>query len=347
MNASGEQNVLIQDAVVKYGAMVALQQVSLEVNLHQHHVLLGESGSGKTTLLRAIAGFEPLVAGTIQMEGNIVDDPAQGQLVPPEHRKVGLVFQDYALFPHLTVSQNIAFGMERNSELSMDQLLSLVGLSGYEHRSVGALSGGEQQRVALARAIAQQPRIVLLDEPFSNLNRELRRELRYNTSRILKEQGVGALFVTHDPDVAFAVADVISVMHQGQLLQTGAPQELYDLPINLAVARSLGEAHVFTGHQRPGEKIMETPLGNIPFRAHPEASGQQLLLRPEQIHISEDSAQPHAIKGRIERRTFNGAVWELQVRIPDGSLLCLFVAGDKVPPTDEGYVVVNGEGILV
>ena len=199
----------------------AVQGVSLGLSAGQIGVLIGPSGCGKTTLLRAVAGLEPVAAGTIRLSKQIVGSPQRN--MPPEERRIGMVFQDYALFPHLSVGRNVAFGIHdlprAEQAARVAEVLQLVGLEGSEHRYPHELSGGQQQRVALARALAPRPQLMLLDEPFSNLDVDLRERLAHEVRGILKQAGATALFVTHDQLEAFAIGDVIGVMHQGHLHQ--------------------------------------------------------------------------------------------------------------------------------
>ena len=219
----------------------AVDDVSLEVDSGHVLAILGESGCGKTTLLRLIAGLERPTRGEISIDDRVMFDWTTD--VPPEKRGVGLVFQDYALFPHLTVERNIAFGVRHGADARrarVRELLELVGLSGFERRYPHELSGGEQQRVALARALASSPSLLLLDEPFSNLDAVLKEQMRGEVSRILETAGITALFVVHDRDDALAIADRIAIVRQGAIQQIGEPDEIRNHPANEYVARYLG-----------------------------------------------------------------------------------------------------------
>jgi iron(III) transport system ATP-binding protein len=264
---------------LSFGDVEVLRGVDLEVDAGEIHVLLGESGSGKTTLLRAIAGFEPISSGTIELFGEVV--AAAGMCVAPERRRVGVVFQDYALFPHLDVAGNLRFGAVRGADI--DGLLEAVGLGGYARRPVAELSGGEQQRVALARALAHSPRLIVFDEPYSNLNRDLRERLRRQTAQLLREREITALFVTHDRSEAFALADRLSVMDAGRILESGEPRRLYERPGSAAVARALGDCNLIPG-QRRGDRF-ECALGNLEVVA---GVGDLMMVRIDTVTI--DSA---------------------------------------------------------
>lgn len=272
------------NASVCYGAFVAVQHIHLSIEPGEVHVLLGKSGSGKTTLLRTIAGFERLDQGTIVMHGAIMDD-SHTTFVPPEERKTGVVFQDYALFPHKTVTQNIAFGMRPPQKREIERLLELVALTPRAHAYPNELSGGEQQRVALARALAMKPKMLLFDEPFSNLDPELRQDLCQKTFDIVRHAKVSAILVTHSASEALSVADRISVLHSGNLLQTDTPHALYQSPCSVEVARSLGTVNVIPASTNGFDSIVQTPLGvmedvrNLPTKA----SSGRLLVRPEDL----------------------------------------------------------------
>ncbi len=227
----------------RYDDQVIIDDLSFSVAERQIVSLLGPSGCGKTTALRAIAGLEPIHAGQIRLDGVCLSDP--GNMLPPEKRHVGMVFQDYALFPHLTVWKNVAFGLHGKEKASINdqvsQLLTLVRLSDHADKYPHQLSGGQQQRVALARALAPDPRLLLMDEPFSNLDTEMRRSLSQEVRQILIERQISAILVTHDQDEAFTVADVTGVMLEGNLQQWGNAQELMQTPANDFVASFLGK----------------------------------------------------------------------------------------------------------
>jgi iron(III) transport system ATP-binding protein len=231
-------------------AVAAVQDVSLGLAAGQIGVLIGPSGCGKTTLLRSVAGLESVAAGAIRLGSQVVGCP--GHNMPPEQRRIGMVFQDYALFPHLTVGSNVAFGIEHlpaaERSLRVAEVLQLVGLEGSAQRYPHELSGGQQQRVALARALAPRPQLMLLDEPFSNLDVDLRERLAHEVRNILKQAGATALFVTHDQLEAFAIGDMIGVMHQGRLHQWDDAYTLYHRPATRFVADFIGHGRVRPRH---------------------------------------------------------------------------------------------------
>lgn len=268
--------------------------------------LLGPSGCGKTTVLRAIAGFHALSAGTITLGDRLLSNAQFSE--QPEQRQIGLVFQDYALFPHLTVYDNITFGLYRENQQTRKQvctdLLDLVQLSDLANRYPHELSGGQQQRVALARALAARPRLLLLDEPFSNLDVELRRSLTLEVRSILKKQQITAIMVTHDQEEAFAFADHIGVMQDGELVQWDTPYNLYHCPADPFVASFIGQGVLIPGAWQAGN-ILATELGQIEYDFQNQMQGQvDVLLRPDDIVHSPSSP----ISGRVTDKIFVGTI---------------------------------------
>lgn len=309
---------IILDQITKhYGSQSrpAVDRLSLEVGDGELLVLLGPSGCGKTTTLRMIAGFERPESGAIWIGSELV---AHGRSwVPPERRGVGIVFQDYALFPHLTVAQNVAFGIlrlpRRDRNERVDAALAAVDLHDYAARYPHELSGGQQQRVALARALAPRPLLLLLDEPFSNLDPELRVALRYEVRAIVRRAGITTVLVTHDQSEAFALADRVAVMHGGQLHQLADPETLYRRPASRFVAGFVGRAQFIAGSVCDGR--VQTELGT--FRTHidlPCGTPAEVLLRPDDLHIRSDRQGNALVVGR----EFGGATVRYGVRLPSG-----------------------------
>ena len=287
-------------------------------------VLIGPSGCGKTTLLRAIAGLERASAGEIRISGQVVGSGSVH--VPPEARRIGMVFQDYALFPHLDVGCNIAFGLDRlpRSERAarVAEVLTLVGLPGLERRMPHELSGGQQQRVALARALAPRPELLLLDEPFSNLDVDLRERLAHEIRGILKAAGATALFVTHDQLEAFAIGDAIGVMHQGRLEQWDDAYSLYHRPATRFVADFIGHG-VFTPariREEDGKVVVDTPLGPLsdvaecPLPCAFSGGECDVLLRADDILHDDDAP----VKAEIVRKSFRGSEFLYTLRLAGG-----------------------------
>jgi iron(III) transport system ATP-binding protein len=304
----------------------AVEGVSLALLRGQIGVLIGPSGCGKTSLLRAIAGLEPLHHGRISIRGEVLADAASHTHVAPEQRRIGMVFQDYALFPHLSVADNIGFGLRHlkgpQRELRTRDVLDLVGLGHAAKRAPHQLSGGQQQRVALARALAPAPRLLLLDEPFSSLDVDLRERLSQELRGILHEAGTTALFVTHDQGEAFAVGDVVGVMHHGHLEQWDEAYTVYHRPATRFVADFIGHgvfapARITMGAAGP---VVQTPLGafsDIGECPLPDAypNGEcEVLLRADDI-VHDDDAP---VKARIEHKTFRGAEFLYTLRLASG-----------------------------
>ncbi|MBA2444109.1 MAG: ABC transporter ATP-binding protein [Nocardioidaceae bacterium] len=266
-----------------------LRGLDLDVCQSDLVAVLGPSGCGKTTLLRTVAGFDHADAGTVALGGSFVDAPRV--FVQPEHRKVGIVAQTGALFPHLSVARNIGYGLDRGraSHRRVDELLELVGLGGLGRRMPHELSGGQQQRVAVARALAPRPRLLLLDEPFAALDSTLRSSLRADVRDAIHAEGATAVLVTHDQDEALSMADQVAILQDGQVVQMAPPRQIYEEPVDLNVARSLGEAMVLPGRLTEGR--VSTALGwlEVGHRSPAAAPGQPpdvlVLLRPEQLEL--------------------------------------------------------------
>ncbi|MCC6226482.1 MAG: ABC transporter ATP-binding protein [Microthrixaceae bacterium] len=268
-----------------YRDLIVLDGVSLQAADGELVALLGPSGSGKTTLLRCIAGLERPSLGSISIAGAQVADSADGTFIGPEHRGLGMVFQDGALFPHLDVSDNVGFGLPRGQRRGsrVSEALEMVGLGGYEHRNVASLSGGQRQRVALARALAPRPALLLLDEPFSNLDALLRAELRAEVRDLLSATSTTALWVTHDRSEAFLIADSVAVLRDGRIAQQASPRELYDHPVDPWVAEFVGDVNLVPGVSDGA--CTNTPVGRLMLR-EPLQGPVQVLVRPEQLRLT-------------------------------------------------------------
>ncbi len=283
-----------------FGEVVAVADFDLAVNPGEVVCLLGPSGCGKTTALRVAAGLETLQRGRIKVAGAVV--AGDGIDVPPEQRDIGLVFQDYALFPHLTVEENIAFGLAgqpaNQRRERVRRVMEQVGLSELARRYPHSLSGGQQQRVALARALAPQPRVILLDEPFSGLDARLRDQIRDETLHILKDSGTATLMVTHDAEEAMFMADRIAVMRAGHLVQVGTPETLYCAPADAFVAEFFGEVNRLSGKVENGR--IATPLGDLPASTLNDGEEAEILIRPEAIRLlPADSSRESGNEARV------------------------------------------------
>ena len=285
--AQGAASALSLDQVSHaYGENLAVDGVSLELEPGEVVCLLGPSGCGKTTVLRIAAGLEKLQKGTVRLGGKVV--AGNGKDLPPEDRGVGLVFQDYALFPHLSVEQNVAFGVRHLSaadlRVRVQHALAQVGMEAHGDSYPHMLSGGQQQRVALARALAPQPRVMLLDEPFSGLDARLRNQIRDDTLHLLKESGAAALLVTHDPEEAMFMADRIALMRDGEIIQLGAPAELYFKPKDHFVANFFGDINRLEAVVQGGS--VATPFGRVAVEDLADGCPVDVLIRSEALHLT-------------------------------------------------------------
>ena len=305
-----------------FDSTLAVDAVELELLAGQFLALLGPSGCGKSTTLRLIAGFEVPDAGRVEIGGQLV--ARFGRSVPPERRHVGMVFQEGALFPHMTVAANIAYGLARSPERGrrVDGLLELVGLDGLGERMPHELSGGQQQRVALARALAPRPTVVLLDEPFSNLDAGLRARLRGEVRAILRQAQATAIFVTHDQDEALSLADEVAVMSQGRIVQRAAPEALYRSPASREVAAFLGEANFLPG--RGDGVALDTELGML-IATTPASGAVDALVRPEALHLILDETS----ETKVVETEYYGHDRMFVLRLPSGTRLKSRVPGDS------------------
>ena len=290
--------VALEGVSKRFGETLAVDRASLGVGRGEVVALLGPSGCGKTTLLRLIAGFARPDVGRVSVGGRVMAGP--GVWVAPEARRVGMVFQDYALFPHLTVAGNVGFGLARRDRAArVDELLSVVGLTGLDRRYPHELSGGQQQRVALARALAPSPELVLLDEPWSNVDPFVRATLRAEVAEIIRPLGVTVLLVTHDREEAFSLADRIVLMREGRIVQEGSAEALYFDPSSRWVAEFVGTANVLSG-RLVGERV-ETAIGTFPANGASRRDAQ-VIVRPELLEL-----EPSPVGGgEVVAREFRG-----------------------------------------
>lgn len=270
----------------RYGAKRALSDVSLSISPGEIVCLVGPSGCGKSTLLRLAAGLETIQEGSVAIAGQTIAQP--GSSLPPERRGIGLVFQDYALFPHLNVLDNVRFGLNRLPASERDEralaALEQVGMAGFVKTFPHALSGGQQQRVALARAMAPRPSVLLLDEPFSGLDTRLRESVRDETLHVLKRSGAATMIVTHDPEEAMFLADRIALLRDGRLVQVGSPTALYTKPVDAFAASFFGEVNQLTGVVRHGR--VDTPVGCLTVPHLNEGADVDVLIRPEALRLT-------------------------------------------------------------
>lgn len=302
----------------KFGSLSAVQDLNLSLAQGEILAIVGPSGCGKTTLLRLIAGFESLDSGAIYLNGRLTAGPHY--FIPPERRGVGLVFQEHALFPHLSVMDNITFGLQGRpaSEKRMVAagMLELTGLAGYEGRYPHELSGGERQRVALARALAPQPLLLLMDEPFSSLDADLRGQMREEVRRILESSRATAIFVTHDQEEAMILGDRLAVINQGRLEQIGSPEQVFHAPDNRFVAEFMGHTDLLPGVVTSNGILTE--IGFLPQRVRlPEGTEVDVAVRFDDLSID----PRNGLSLKVEAKLFKGAQNRYRVRLPSGGSL--------------------------
>ena len=296
----------------------AVQEISFAAREGEILCLLGPSGCGKTTILRAIAGFEPVRSGQLFLSGQLVSSP--DVMIPTESRHVGMVFQEYALFPHLRVQDNIAFGLHHlaRSERAprVQEMLRLTGLEGFERRYPHELSGGQQQRVALARALVQNPVVLLLDEPFSNLDPDMAGRMRQELHDLLRRTKTTTVLVTHDHDEAFAMADRIAVLNQGRLEQLDTPEMMYHMPATPFVADFVGQADFIPGTVSHG--LVQTELGEFPDTIEcADGTNVVVMIRPDDIHL----IPTKGARARVLSRQFHGSENLYTVSLPSGQIV--------------------------
>ncbi len=341
----------------KFGDVVAVDHINLHIRDKEFMTLLGPSGCGKTTTLRMIAGLEIPTEGEIYLGDWLVSAPAKGVYVPPEKRNIGMVFQNYAVWPHMTVFDNVAYPLKIKKvpkdeiRRKVMEVLELVRLKGLENRYPHQLSGGQQQRVALARALVMEPEVLLLDEPLSNLDAKLREEMRFEVKDLQRKIGVTIVYVTHDQAEAMAMSDRIAVMNQGRIHQVGTPLEIYTRPADAFVAGFIGLANFikFDDVKIEGDKAEVTLFnGSIKLNCAPplkRSSKLILMVRPSEIDILKNS-QPNTVEGVVKRATFLGDIVDYLVQVGDQEIrvqtrqTMLFNIEEKV------YLKIN-RGVLV
>ena len=317
--------VLVEDVSRHFGDVVAVNRVNLTVERGEFVTLLGPSGCGKTTTLRMVAGLEQNTSGRISIGDRVVSDAAAGFFVPPDHRHLGMVFQSYAIWPHMTVFDNVAYPLRirrrPKAEISarVQSVLRLVEMENFAQRPAPALSGGQQQRVAIARALVFEPEVLLLDEPLSNLDARLRTQMGDEFRVLQKRLGITSIYVTHDQEEAMALSDRVVVMQAGHILQVGAPEEIYQRPASRAVAAFFGAPNLLdakvTGCESGADKMFALSVAGTGwaghcFAAEPYATGEPVLVlvRPENLRIADEGADasPMAWSGRIASSIFRG-----------------------------------------
>lgn len=326
-----------------FGDVAALQDVSLEIGAGQILCLVGHSGCGKSTLLRTIAGIETLDAGSIRIEGTLV--AGDGVFVEPEHRRVGFMFQDYALFPHLSVWDNVGFGLSglprAQRARRIADIIERIGIGALADRCPHMLSGGEQQRVALARALAPQPRLLLMDEPFSNLDRGLRDKVRQETLSIVRDLGMTAVVVTHDPEEALAIGDMVALMQGGKLVEAGTGERIYDAPWTAYAASFFSPVNVIPARFSP--EGLETPLGRFPSPDY-RGGAPKVLVRPQSVSIVEAG-----VEATVMDRLILGEIEEISLAIAglDHPLVMRGTSRHDVGPGDTVFLSINASQVMI
>ncbi len=330
--------VELDEATKRYpgNASPAVERISFSLSYGEIMAVLGPSGCGKTTTLRLIAGFERPDEGEVLLRGETVS--GGGRMVSPEKRGVGMVFQDYALFPHLNVAKNVGFGlrgMNRDSrEKRIKETLELIGMSEMADRYPHQLSGGQQQRVALGRALAPNPVVVLMDEPFSNLDADMRAQMRHEVHTILRREGATAILVTHDQQEALSFADTIAVMNRGRVEQIGTPEEVYHRPTTSFVAAFVGHASFIPAYMQDGYVVTE--MGRLPYTGNHTASQTVLMVRPDDVQLTRDDSEDST----VVIREFQGSQNLYTIRLASGTMVksiqpstAVFEVGARVKAT--------------
>ena len=331
----------------RFANLPVTRGVSLSVAKSEIVALLGPSGSGKTTVLRLVAGFETPDSGRVAVEGEDVTG------LPPERRRFGMVFQHYALFPHMTVGENVAFGLEAQKlpradvESRVAESLAAVDLQGFERRRIAEISGGQQQRVALARALAPQPRVLLLDEPLSNLDPTLRERTRRELKRIIRAAGITTLFVTHEQEEAFDLGDRVAVMNAGRLEQVGSPEALYEEPATRFVATFVGRASVLPGEWLASRGAVRLETGPVwrAIKAGNLAEGEavDVVVRPESLRLLE-AGTPEALPGEVAGRRYAGRVALYDVAVDGGGAVEVLGAPEAARVGQKVFIGLDSEG---
>ena len=334
-----------------FGSIEAVSGICFDLGETEFLSILGPSGCGKSTLLRLVAGLEIPDMGSISLSEQEISGPRK--LLPPEKRKIGMIFQDFALFPHMNVASNIAYGvrgLKNDKRQRVTELLELINLPHLAVKMPHHLSGGEQQRVAVARSLAPRPRLILMDEPFSNLDYQLRVQLRQDIRDILRKQGVATILVTHDQSEAITFSERLMLMNSGKLVQIGSPQEIYRYPRTLWAASFIGEANLLTVELRNGLRC--TKLGELSLSRNSEEQAATMMIRPEELRL--ETPQRNLPKGLITAIEFAGPVQNLSLTLDNGQILRASTSPQHIWSKGESVSVVPGnclcydkEGLLL
>jgi iron(III) transport system ATP-binding protein len=328
-------------------SVAAVDDVSFEVETGRLLTLLGPSGCGKTTTLRSIAGLEEPDGGEIQIGSTVVFSGTRGFSLPPNRRRVGMVFQSYAIWPHMTVFQNVAYPLEGSgvskieARKRVEHVLALVGLEALIERPAPFLSGGQQQRVALARALVAEPEVLLLDEPLSNLDAQLREQMRVELRALQQRVGLTAVYVTHDQIEALAISDVVAVMNAGRLVEFGPPHKIYDWPKSRFAAEFIGAGNVVPVQEiqlLDGKTRGRVPWGEIYFSHNGQTIPKALVIRPEDIQIVSRSTKANVWPAKVEQVVFLGAIYDCRLALGDMTLRAQFPRSALVEVGQQIYV---------
>src|ERR1700677_2908470 len=341
---SGVQELLsIRNIAKSLGKTRVLRDISLEIAEGEFLTILGESGSGKTTLLRIIAGFENANSGEILMEGERLD------LLPPYRRRVNTVFQHYALFPHLTVEENVGYGLRvaklPKAEIAarVTEALAMVKMTAFAKSKPGKISGGQQQRIALARALVNRPRLLLLDEPLSALDANLRRQMQVELKSLQREVGISFVFVTHDQEEAMVMSDRIALLRSGELEQVATPREIYSQPATAYAAQFIGHTNLLKGEARAGV----VRCGLLTWPANLPDGSVLFSLRPENIRLSAATAGGVRTRGKVRHQAFHGATELIRVECGDGMVLVVRTPGNSGTLDDVELEFSPADAVLV
>ncbi len=324
--------VLIKDLVKRYGDVVAVDGLDLEVKPGELVALLGPSGCGKTTTLRVVAGFVTPDAGLVWVGDRCLSSPTR--VIPPERRRMAMIFQSYALWPHMTVAQNVAYGLRfgrvprHERERRVHEMLRVVQLSGYESRYPGELSGGQQQRVAVARALVVEPEILLLDEPLSNLDANLREEMRFEIRRLHETFGITTLYVTHDQGEAMVISDRVAVLERGRVAQIGSPEDLFEHPRTRFVAEFIGKTNLIEGLAEAPDAFARGPVRLRTASAFLTPGGPVTIsIRPHRIEVVPGgSVAANVLRATVLRASYLGDTVDYQVRLAAGDVVLRLTA---------------------
>ena len=356
-------SIEVRDLVVRYGGVVAVRGITFTVGAGEHLTLLGPSGCGKTTTLRAIAGLEKPASGEIRIGGAPVFSSSPSVNVPAERRGLSMVFQSYAIWPHMSVFDNVAYGLRVRragaAEIrdKVERALGMVQMSAFADRRASALSGGQQQRVALARAFVFQPSVLLFDEPLSNLDAKLRADMRIELRDLQHRLGITSVYVTHDLEEALAMSDRIVVMRDGLVEQTGTPDEIYALPRSAFVADFIGSSNLIRGRNRPdlaadGLIALETPGGQVIYgSAYGRPVGDELTMSVRTVHLRLSPQRPAGERNvwpaRLEKTVFQGDFTQVHVRWGDQQLIARCAALDPLPAGQEVFIAVDPKRVVL